>query len=85
VQAFSPEASRAASAEIYVIGKELLTDAVKMDGEYEVTIEDTGASGDGIARVNDFVVFVKDAQKGEKLRIRIRFIKPNFAFGERIM
>jgi len=84
VQAFSPEASRKQSAEIYVIGKELLTDAVKMDGEYEVTIEDTGASGDGIARVNNFVVFVKDAQKGEKLKIRIRFIKPYFAFGEKI-
>jgi 23S rRNA (uridine2552-2'-O)-methyltransferase len=84
VQAFSPEASRAQSAEIYVIGEELLTDAVKMDAEYEVTIEDIGASGDGIARVNDFVVFVNNAQKGEKLKIRIRFIKPNFAFGEKI-
>jgi 23S rRNA (uridine2552-2'-O)-methyltransferase len=84
VQAFSPEASRAQSAEIYVIGEELLTDAIKMDGEYEVTIEDIGANGDGIAKVNDFVVFVNDVQKGDKLNIRIRFIKPNFAFGDRI-
>ncbi|VVB55855.1 Ribosomal RNA large subunit methyltransferase E [uncultured archaeon] len=84
VQAFSPEASRQQSAEIYIIGKELLTDAVRMNGEYAVTIEDTGASGDGIAKINDFVVFVKDAKKGEKLNIRIRFIKPNFAFGDRI-
>jgi len=84
VQAFSPEASRQQSAEIYIIGKELLTDAVKMNGEYAVTIEDTGASGDGIAKINDFVVFVKDAKKGEKLNIRIRFIKPNFAFGDKI-
>jgi len=84
VQAFSPEASRQQSAEIYVIGKELLTDAVKMNGEYAVTIEDTGASGDGIAKINDFVVFVKDAKKGENINIRIRFIKPNFAFGDRI-
>lgn len=84
VQAFSPVASRTQSAEIYVIGKELLTDAVKMDGEYAVTIENIGANGDGIARINDFVVFVKDVQKGEKLNIRIRFIKPNFAFGDRI-
>jgi 23S rRNA (uridine2552-2'-O)-methyltransferase len=84
VQAFSPEASRKQSAEIYVIGKQLLTDAVKLNEEYAVTIEDTGASGDGITRINDFVVFVKDAKKGEKLNIRIRFIKPNFAFGDRI-
>ncbi len=84
VQAFSPEASRKQSAEIYVIGKQLLTDAVKIDREYDVTIEDVGASGDGIARINDFVVFVKGATKGESLRIRIRYIKPKFAFGERI-
>lgn len=84
VQAFSPEASRKQSAEIYVIGKQLLTDAVKLDEEYNVTIEDTGANGDGITRINDFVVFVKDAKKGENLNIRIRFIKPNFAFGDRI-
>jgi len=84
VQAFSPVASRKQSAEIYVIGKELLTDAVKINGEYPVKIEDIGANGDGIARINDFVVFVKDAKKGEELNIRIRFIKPNFAFGDRI-
>ena len=55
-----------------------------MNHEYDVVIEDVGANGDGIARVNDFVVFVKRASKGEKLRIRIRFIKPKFAFGERM-
>lgn len=85
VQAYSPEASRKQSAEIYVIGRELVSDAVKMNREYDVVIEDVGANGDGIARVNDFVVFVKGAAKGEKLRIRIRFIKPKFAFGERIV
>ena len=82
VKAFSPVASRKQSAEIYVIGRELLSGAVKIDEEYTVTIEDIGASGDGIAKINDFVVFVKGAKKGEKLKIRIRFIKPNFAFGE---
>ncbi len=84
VKAFSPVASRKQSAEIYVIGRELLSGAVKIDEEYTVTIEDVGASGDGIAKINDFVVFVKGAKKGEKVKIRIRFIKPNFAFGERI-
>lgn len=84
VQAYSPEASRKQSAEIYVIGKELLTDAVKLNEIYSVTIEDTGKTGDGIARINDFVVFVKDAEKGERLNIRIRAIKPSFGFGEKI-
>ncbi len=81
-QAFSPEASRKQSAEIYVIGRQLLPEIVKMNEEYTVVIEDTGADGDGIARVNDFVVFVKGAKQGETVTIRIRDVKPNFAFGE---
>ena len=84
VQAFSPEASRKPSAEIYVIGRDLLPEVVRLNQEYQVVIEDVGAGGDGIARIEDFVVFVKGAIKGEKLRIRIRSVKPNFAFGERI-
>jgi len=84
VKAFSPEATRKQSAEIYVIGKQLLTGAVNVNEVYAVTIEDIGENGDGIARINDFVVFVKGARKGEKLKIRIRSVKPNFAFGERI-
>lgn len=84
VQAFSPGASRKQSAEIYVIGTQLVPEAIKLNKEYSVTIEDIGANGDGIARISDFVVFVKGAKKGETLDIRIRFIKPHFAFGERI-
>lgn len=84
VKAYSPAASRKQSAEIYVIGRELLSGAVRINEEYNITIEDTGASGDGIAKINDFVVFVKGAKKGEKLNIRIRHVKPNFAFGDRI-
>lgn len=82
VKAYSPEASRKQSAEIYVVGRELLSGAVKIGEEYAVTIEDIGANGDGIAKINDFVVFVKNAKKGEKLKIKIRFVKPNFAFGD---
>ncbi len=84
VQAFSPEARRKQSAEIYVIGRELLPEIVRINQEYIVTIEDTGGSGDGIAKIDNFIVFVKGAKKGETLKIRIRYIKPNFAFGERI-
>jgi len=57
---------------------------VKVNEEYIVTIEDLGASGDGVAKINDFIVFVKGAKIGEKLRIRISYVKPTFAFGERI-
>lgn len=84
-QAFSPEASRKQSAEIYVIGRQLLSGIVKMNQEYTVVIEDIGADGDGIARINDFVIFVKGAKQGETVTIRIRDVKPNFAFGEVIV
>ena len=82
VQAFSPEVSRKQSAEIYVIGKQLLSGAVSLNEEHTVTIEDIGADGDGITRIKDLVVFVKGARKGETVRIRIRHVKPKFAFGE---
>lgn len=84
VKAFSPEASRKQSAEIYVIGKQMLTGAVQINDEYTVTIEEIGVDGDGIAKIGDFVVFVRDAKKGENLKIRIRSVRPNFAFGDRI-
>ncbi|MCE8422336.1 MAG: TRAM domain-containing protein [Candidatus Methanoperedens sp.] len=83
-QAFSPAASRDPSAEIYVIGKQFFSGAVVLNREYVVTIEDIGANGDGIAKINDFVVFVKAVTKGETLRIKIRYIKPTFAFGDRV-
>ena len=82
VQAFSPVASRKQSAEIYVIGKKLLNDAVRADQEYIVTIENMGADGDGIAKIDDFVIFVKRAKIGETCRIRIREVKTRFGFGD---
>lgn len=84
VKAFSPEASRKQSAEIYVIGRQMLTGAVQINDEYTVTIEEIGVDGDGIAKIGEFVVFVRDAKEGEKLKIRIRSVRPNFAFGDRI-
>ena len=82
VQAYSPEASRSQSAEIYVIGRQLLSGAVNIGEEHNVTIEDIGENGDGIAKVNNCVVFVKGANKGDNVNIRIRFVKPKFAFGD---
>jgi len=52
--------------------------------EYEVTIEDMGRGGDGIARVEGFVIFVPNTTKGETLTVRITAVKDRFAFGERV-
>ncbi|XRP97680.1 TRAM domain-containing protein [Methanocaldococcus sp. 16A] len=57
---------------------------VKEGETYSVTIEDMGRGGDGIARVEGFVVFVPETQKGDKVDIRITAVKSKFAFAEKI-
>jgi 23S rRNA (uridine2552-2'-O)-methyltransferase len=50
----------------------------------EVQIEGQGGQGDGIAKVESFIVFVKGAQKGEKCKIKIVDVKRTFAIGEKV-
>jgi 23S rRNA (uridine2552-2'-O)-methyltransferase len=47
-----------------------------------VTIEDVGAEGDGIAKVENFTVFVSDAAEGETLEVCVDDVKPRYAFAE---
>ncbi|WP_440953582.1 23S rRNA (uridine(2552)-2'-O)-methyltransferase [Methanococcoides sp. FTZ1] len=81
-RAYSPHASRAESAEIYVIGKKFLTAPLHKNDEFDVVIKQMGASGDGMAYIEDFVVFVKGAETGESVKIKITDVKPNFAFAK---
>ncbi|MFN7991910.1 MAG: TRAM domain-containing protein [Candidatus Micrarchaeia archaeon] len=57
---------------------------VAVGDEKDVSIESTGGHGDGIAKIDDFVVFVKGAQKGENCRIRITDVKRTFALAEKL-
>ncbi len=50
----------------------------------DVTIEGQGGQGDGIAKVENFVVFVKGARKGERCRVKITEVKRTFALGEKV-
>jgi predicted RNA-binding protein with TRAM domain len=50
--------------------------------EYDVKIEDMGRDGDGIARVEGFVVFVTGAKLGDEVKIKITSTRRNFAFAE---
>ena len=81
-QAHSPAASRKESAETYIIGKKLICGPVKIGDVYELRIESLGRSGDGIALIDGFAVFVKGAKLGEKVRVKIEAVKHNFAFGK---
>jgi predicted RNA-binding protein with TRAM domain len=55
---------------------------VKVGDEVDVTIENVASKGDGIARVDGFVVFVKGAKEGDKIKVRITDVKARFAIGE---
>ena len=51
--------------------------------EYDVEIGEVGTRGDGIARVKNFVVFIADTKKGEKVHIKIKEVRDRFAIGEK--
>jgi len=57
---------------------------VKTGEEYDVEISEIGAKGDGIARVNNFVIFVSGVKKGEKVRIKVTEVRNRFAIGEKV-
>ena len=55
---------------------------MKKNEEYIVNIIDNGYSGEGIAKIEGFVVFVPNAIKGEKIKIKILKVLKNQAFGK---
>ncbi len=55
---------------------------IEEGSEYDVKIEDTGRDGDGIARVEGFVVFVSGAKVGDEVRIKINSVRRNFGFAD---
>ncbi|MFB6145182.1 MAG: TRAM domain-containing protein [Candidatus Nanohaloarchaea archaeon] len=48
----------------------------------EVEVEDLGSKGDGIARVEGFVVFVPGGEVGESYEVEITSVGRKFAFAE---
>jgi predicted RNA-binding protein with TRAM domain len=50
--------------------------------EYDVEISETSRRGDGLARIQGFVIFVPGTQKGDKVRIKITKIGRSYAIGE---
>jgi len=78
----APDASRDASSELYLVGKGYLTAPVRVGDELEVTIEDVGSEGDGIAKVDGFTLFVGGTEAGETLTVRVDDVKPNFGFAQ---
>lgn len=55
---------------------------VEKNKEYIVTVIDNGYEGEGIAKIDNFTVFVPNAIKGEKARIVIVKVTTSHAFGK---
>lgn len=47
--------------------------------EYDVTISEISRRGDGIARIQGFVIFVVGAKTGERLKIKVTAVGNRFA------
>ncbi|WNY22880.1 Ribosomal RNA large subunit methyltransferase E [Methanimicrococcus hongohii] len=82
IRAYTPQASRSTSAEIYIIAKKFLTAPIRKGQIYAVEIKELGTSGDGIAHIDDFVIFVKETEVGDIVNIKIKDVKPNFGFAD---
>jgi predicted RNA-binding protein with TRAM domain len=52
---------------------------VEVGKEYDVEITELSRRGDGLAKVQGFVVFVRGSKAGEKVKIKIETVGPRFA------
>ena len=58
---------------------------VKPGDEVEVKIEAVASKGDGIAKKDGFVIFIKGAKEGETVKVRVTEVRERFAVGEVIV
>ena len=55
---------------------------VERGQEYESEIEDISRRGDGIAKIEGFVIFVANTKKGEHVKFKITQVGRRFAVAE---
>lgn len=57
---------------------------VRENQELEVVINDIGSRGDGIAKLQSYMIFVPRSKIGEHVKVRIVAVREKFAVGEKI-
>ncbi|MFB0501024.1 MAG: TRAM domain-containing protein [Candidatus Bathyarchaeia archaeon] len=57
---------------------------VKEGQEISVVIDDIGTRGDGIARIQNYLIFVPQVKVGERLKVKILKVGRKFAIAEKI-
>ncbi len=55
---------------------------VKVGDELEVEIMEVSKRGDGLTRVQGYVIFVPNTKQGDKVKIKVSQIRPSFALAE---
>lgn len=55
---------------------------IKVGEEVDVKIEGVGEKGDGIARVEGFVLFVPGVRQGDEVRVRVTRVLSRVGFAE---
>lgn len=55
---------------------------VKEGETYDVTIEGIGEKGDGIAKIQGFVIVVPKTQQGQRVKVKITAVRGKVSFGE---
>ena len=84
VRRTAPDASRDESSEVYLIAKGRLTAPVREGDRLTVEIVDEGSEGDGVAKVDDYTLFVRNSDEGEEVEIEVTDVKPRFGFAKRV-
>ena len=84
VATYTPDASRDESSEVYVVGLGRVDAPIEEGEVFEAEIIDEGEEGDGIVRVDGYVLFIGDADVGETIEVRVTELKPRFGFAERV-
>ncbi len=55
---------------------------VELGKEYEAEIKDLSRRGDGVAKIEGFIVFVPNAKQGEHVKFKVTRVGSRFAIGE---
>ncbi len=67
-----------------MLGNSEKSSPVEVGETYDVSIDDLAKKGDGIARVEGFVIFVPQTKVGDKVKIKVNKVMRKFAFGEKV-
>jgi len=54
---------------------------VEVGKEYDVTISDISRRGDGIAKIDGFVIFVAGGKQGQSVRVKVAQVSNRYAMG----